>query len=139
MTDTTKNDSLRDLGILLIRLILAAIFLYHGSQKLFGIFGGYGISGTAGFFEKLGMPLPYVSALLAGLAEFLGGVSLLTGLFLRWAMIPLSFTMFVAAFSAHSGFSGPGGMEFPLSLAFTAAGLGLIGAGRFALQLPKRR
>ena len=140
MNDTTKNDSLRDLGILMIRLILAAVFLYHGSQKLFGMFGGYGISGTAGFFEKnLGIPFPYLSAIMAALAEFVGGLSLLTGIYLRWAMVPLSITMLVAAFSAHTGFgSQTGGMEYPLTLAISAAGLGLIGAGRFAIQIPKR-
>ena len=101
MNKTIKNDKLMDLGILMIRLILAAVFLFHGSQKLFGLFGGYGISGTAGFFDKnLGIPLPYLSAILVGLAEFVGGLSLLSGFVLRWAMIPLSFAMFVGAFAA---------------------------------------
>lgn len=140
MNDSKKNtDALRDLGILAIRLILAVVFLYHGSQKLFGMFGGYGISGTAGFFEKnLGLPLPYVSAILAGLAEFVGGWSLLSGFLLRWAMIPLSFSMLVGAFSAHTGFNSmTGGMEYPLTLAVTTAALVLIGPGRFAIA-PKK-
>lgn len=85
------------------------------------------------------MPLPWVSAVLAAVAEFGGGLSLLTGLLFRWVMIPLSFTMFVAAFSAHSGFGAQhGGMEYPLTLAVLAAGLALIGPGRIAISWPKK-
>ena len=140
MNKTINNDKLMDLGILMIRLILAAVFLSHGSQKLFGLFGGYGISGTAGFFDKnLGIPLPYLSAILVGLAEFVGGLSLLSGFVLRWAMIPLSFAMFVGAFAAHTGFSAMNdGMEYPLTLAVITAALVLIGPGRLAYSLPKK-
>ena len=129
-----------DLGLLLIRLMVGVVFVFHGAQKLFGIWGGFGIEGTAGFMEGLGIPFPTLSAILAGSAEFVGGLALLTGFAQRLLAIPLAFTMFVAAFTAHSGFAaGAGGMEYPLTLAFLAAGLGLTGPGRFAVGLSSAR
>ena len=56
----------RDVGLLMIRLMLGVVFVFHGSQKLFGLFGGPGIEGFAGFLGQLGAPVPTVSALLAG-------------------------------------------------------------------------
>ena len=132
-------NSRQDLGILVLRLSLATVFLFHGAQKLFGIFGGYGIEGTAGFMESLGMPFPTLSAIAAGGTEFVGGLALVTGLFVRPISIPLAFTMFVAAFAAHGGaFSAQaGGMEYPLTLALGTVAVGLIGPGRFVLRAPK--
>ena len=132
------NTQLRtDLGLLAMRLMAGTVFFFHGAQKVFGIFGGYGLEGTSGYMESLGIPFPYASALLAGGAELVGGLALVLGVGQRLLSIPLAFTMFVAAFSAHSGFAAAsGGMEYPLLLAFVAAGLGLTGPGRFALPLP---
>ncbi len=60
-------------GLLVLRLVLGVIFIGHGAQKLFGSFGGPGLKGTAGFFEQVGIKPPYLMAILAGLAEFVGG------------------------------------------------------------------
>lgn len=129
-----------DLGLLLMRLMVGLVFVFHGAQKLFGIWGGYGIEGTAGFMESLGLPFPTLSAILAGSAELAGGLALLTGFGQRLLAIPLTFTMLVAAFSAHTGFAaGSGGMEYPLTLALVVAGLGLTGPGRFAVGLAGAR
>ena len=123
-----------DTGLLLARLMLAVVFVFHGAQKLFGLFGGYGIQGTAGFFEQLGMPFPVASVVLAGGTEFFGGLALGLGLLARPAALGLAATMFVAAFSAHSGFDGQaGGMEYPLTLAVVSLALAASGPGRFAL------
>ena len=129
---------LNDLGLLALRLMIGFVFFFHGAQKLFGIFGGYGIEGTAGFFEGLGIPFPTASVVLAGGTEFLGGLALMSGLGQRLIALPLTVTMLVAAFSAHSGFGGQDGMEYPLTLAAAALGLGLTGPGRLALG-PGRR
>ena len=126
-----------DLGLLLLRLMLAAVFLFHGSQKLFGWFGGPGLEGFTGYMEHLGIPLPTVSATMAALAEFGGGLALLSGVFLRPMMIPVAATMLVAAFVAHGdkGFSNQGGgYEYPLTLAIASLALFFTGAGRFAVQ-----
>lgn len=124
-----------DVGLLLIRLILAAVFMFHGSQKLFGFFDGPGLHAAAQGFGKMGFPLPMVSALLAGSAEFFGGCFLLIGVGARIAAIPMAFTMFVASFAVHGrAFSTKdGGMEFPLTLAVTLVALVLIGPGRLTI------
>jgi putative oxidoreductase len=64
---TTTQKRATDTGLFLIRTVLAAVFVFHGSQKLFGWFGGYGIEGTAGWMETVGIPFPTVSALMAGI------------------------------------------------------------------------
>ncbi len=126
-----------DLGLFLIRALVGVVFVFHGSQKLFGLFGGPGIAGFAGWLESLGFPLPHVNAILAGSAELVGGLALLTGVGLRVLSPALVGTMLVAAFTAHSGFDvTKGGMEYPLTLAFVVAGLGLTGAGRYTLAAP---
>src|SRR4030081_3996499 len=72
---------LLNLGLLLIRVIFGLTMVAHGAQKLFGWFGGYGLAGTGGFFEGLGFrPGPFFAA-AAGLAETLGGLLLVVGLF----------------------------------------------------------
>ncbi len=125
-----------DAGRLLLRLSLATVFLFHGAQKLFGLFGGYGIAGTAQFMESIGLPFPSLSATLAGGAEFFGGLAFLTGVGLRVLGVPLTITMLVAAFSLRQSFDvQAGGMEYPLTLALASAALVLMGPGSFRLRL----
>ncbi|MEM7306584.1 MAG: DoxX family protein [Planctomycetota bacterium] len=131
-----QNASLlqTDLALLALRLMAGSVFAFHGAQKLFGLFGGYGVAGTAGWMESIGIPLPTVSAVLAGGTELVGGLALFAGLGQRLLAVPLTFTMLVAAFTAHSGFNAAtGGMEYPLTLAVLAAALGLLGPGRLSL------
>lgn len=127
-----------DAGLLVLRLMLAAVFLFHGSQKVFGAFGGPGIEGFTGYLAHLGVPFPALNAWLAALAELVGGFSLLTGLGLRLLLVPLTVTMLVASFVAHGGaFSAQaGGMEYSLTLAVANLALFLTGSGSYALTLP---
>ncbi|MGE0142910.1 MAG: DoxX family protein [Planctomycetota bacterium] len=135
MTSKASPSSRSDLALLAMRVFVGIVFVFHGSQKLFGLFGGYGISGTAGWMESIGIPMPTVSATLAGATEFLGGLAFITGLFQPLLALPLAFTMLVASFTAHSGFDvTKGGMEYPLTLAVVALGLGALGPGRYALR-----
>jgi putative oxidoreductase len=130
------------LGLFLIRAMLAVVFLFHGSQKLFGAFGGYGLDGTAQWMGTVGIPMPWISALLASLSETLGGLALLTGLAFRPVLVPLVFTMFVAAFVGHAGkgFSAQsGGMEYPLTLAVVVLGLLFTGPGKLSLGTKEER
>lgn len=134
MTSSNSRDTATDLGLLAIRAMLATVFVYHGGQKLFGLFGGHGLDGFAGYLASLGVPLPALSALLAGSAEFFGGLILLAGVAFRWALIPLVITMLVAALTAHTGFNiAAGGNEYALTLAVVVAALALIGPGRYSL------
>jgi putative oxidoreductase len=138
-----REKTARDLGLLAIRLIIGVVFLYHGSQKLFGAFGGPGLQGFSGYLASLGVPAPGVNAVLAGLAEFLGGAAMLLGLLTRLAAIPMVVTMAVAIITVHAkGFNAAtGGMEYPLTLLVVVLGLGLTGAGGLSLDalLARRR
>ncbi len=128
----TMNPGLRsDVALLGMRAMAGAVFLYHGAQKLFGMFGGYGISGTAEWMESIGIPFAKLSATLTGGTELVGGLALLAGFGLRFVSPSLVFLLLVAGFTAHSGFdAASGGREYPLTLAALVAGLGLLGPGR---------
>lgn len=63
-----------NIGLLLLRLVIGLLFVGHGAQKLFGWFGGYGLNGTGGWFESIGMKPGVTMALFAGLAELIGGI-----------------------------------------------------------------
>jgi putative oxidoreductase len=125
-----------DFGLLAIRGMVGVVFIFHGAQKLFGWWGGGGLGATAGFMEQIGLPLPGVSAFMAGAAEFFGGLALVLGLGTRLAAVPLVFTMLVASFVVHGGaFSArESGMEYPLTLAVVTLGLALTGGGRVGLE-----
>lgn len=132
---TTTNYNRQDVGLFLIRAMLAAVFLFHGSQKLFGIFDGPGLAGFATWLDSLGVPMPTLNAYLATFAEFFGGLALLVGYQVRLASIPLAITMLVGAVTAHSGFNfTKGGMEYPLTLAVVLVALFLIGGGKLSIS-----
>lgn len=137
MHTSKKPFSTLDFGLASMRLILGVVFAFHGAQKLFGWFGGYGIEGTSQFFESIGLPLPTLNVYLAGGAELIGGLALLLGILSRSSAVLLAFTMLVASVTAHSGFAAAGGgMEFPLTLGVVALGLALTGPGRLVVPLP---
>src|SRR5690606_3878231 len=125
-------EALLDVGLLLVRLAVGIVFVFHGSQKLFGAFDGPGISGFADGLEKMGIPAPMLGAILAACAEFFGGLALLTGIGVRIAAIPLIVTMAVAVFKVHWGsFSlQKGGIEYAMTLGLVVLGLALTGPGR---------
>lgn len=129
-----------DVGLLLIRSMVGVVGVFHGAQKLFGAWGGPGVSGFAGYLETLGVPLPHASAVLASTAEFFGGLLLILGLFPRLAAIPFMATMLVAIIKVHPDtFSGAGGMEFPLTIAVVLLGIVFAGGGRYAVGRLLRR
>jgi putative oxidoreductase len=125
-----------DLGLLLIRLIVGLSMAAHGSQKLFGWFGGYGISGTGGFLESIGIKPGKLMAALAGLGEFASGLLLAAGLFTPYAGVLLALIMLVAALKVHVAkgfFAQNGGYELTLLYATAGVGLALIGPGSYTL------
>ena len=135
------GPAVHDFGLLLIRLILGAVLMFHGSQKLFGWFDGKGMEDFAAGLEKMEMPMPVAGAYAAALAEFAGGALLLIGLLTRLAAIPVTITMLVAAIKVHGhAFSAQhGGMEYPLTLGVVAAALMFTGAGQFSVDGCLRR
>jgi len=118
-----------------IRLAAGVVFVAHGAQKLFGMFGGYGLEGTAGWMESIGLGPGMLMATLAGSAEFFGGLLLIVGLLVRPAAIVLAITMLVAIVTVHlqNGlFMSNNGYEFGLALLAISLGLAIRGAGSFS-------
>jgi putative oxidoreductase len=126
------------LGLLLLRIIVGIVGVFHGSQKLFGWFKGDGIANFATTLEGIGVPLATLSAILAGCAEFFGGILILLGVFTRLAAVPFLITMLVAITAVHWGrfAAQSGGMEYPLTLAMILLTLIFTGPGRYALFDP---
>jgi len=89
-----------DYAVTAARLILGVVFFVHGAQKMLGWFGGYGFTGTMGFFTQM-MHIPAPLALLAICAEFFGGLGLLVGLLGRVAAFGITMNMLVAIFTVH--------------------------------------
>src|SRR5690606_40058895 len=80
-------------GALALRAPVGIIFMAHGAQKLFGWFGGHGLEATGQWMDSIGMSPGYLMALLAGSAEFFGGLALVVGLLVRPAGFVLAITM----------------------------------------------
>jgi len=89
-----------DLAALIARLTLGVVFFPHGAQKALGWFGGYGFTGTMGFFTGQ-MHIPALFAFLAIAAEFAGSLGLITGLFTRIAAFGILSNMVVAIATVH--------------------------------------
>lgn len=124
-------------GGLVLRVPIGIILAAHGAQKLFAWFGGYGLEGTGQFMASLGLNPGYLMAMLAGSAEFFGGVALILGLLTRPAALVNAFTMLVAIFTVHIGgglFLANNGYEFGLALFAATAALTVQGAGAFSLD-----
>ncbi|MDF1623134.1 MAG: DoxX family protein [Pseudohongiella nitratireducens] len=120
-----------------LRVPVGIILIAHGAQKLFGWFGGYGLEGTGQFMASLGLEPGYLMALLAGSAEFFGGLALVLGILTRPAALISAFTMAVAMFTAHIDnglFMANNGYEYALTLLVVSAALAIQGAGRFSLD-----
>ncbi|HYE60884.1 MAG TPA: DoxX family protein [Phycisphaerales bacterium] len=127
-----------DLGLLLLRVALGISGVFHGGQKLFSAFGGKGMEGFTKFLGSMNVPMPGVSAYMAALAEFGGGILIAIGLFTRLASIPFAFTMLVAWGMAHQ-FSfikteTVNGSELPFHLMVMALALVFTGPGKYSVQ-----
>ncbi|WP_062381179.1 DoxX family protein [Pseudomonas abietaniphila] len=124
-------------GITVLRVIVGLIFMAHGSQKLFGLFGGYGLEGTGQYMASLGLNPGYLMALLSGSAEFFGGLALFLGLLVRPAAVVLIVMLVVAILSVHihNGlFMANNGYEFGLALLGAAVAVLIEGAGRLSVD-----
>jgi putative oxidoreductase len=130
-------------ALLVLRLALGVVLLAHGSQKVLGLFGGPGLSGTFKMFAGMGIP-PFFSALDIA-AEFLGGLFLIIGFLTRISALGIAAVMVVAVYMVHwqSGFfmnwlgrmpAGKEGFEYHI-LAFGAAiALAIKGGGKFSVD-----
>jgi putative oxidoreductase len=126
-----------EIGLLMVRLAVGLTLAAHGAQKLFGWFGGYGLSGTGQFMETLGFAPGRRSALLAGLGEAGGGLLLALGLATPLAAAAIVGVMLVAAVSVHlehGFFVQSQGFEYTLVLAAAALAVAFTGAGQLSLD-----
>jgi putative oxidoreductase len=122
-------------GLTVLRVVVGVIFAAHGSQKLFGLFGGYGLAGTAQWMESIGLTPGYLMATLAGGTEFFAGLALIIGLLTRPAALGLAFLSLVAIFSVHIGnglFMANNGYEFALALLAGSIAVLIEGAGKLS-------
>ncbi|MEU4109548.1 DoxX family protein [Streptomyces sp. NPDC027717] len=135
--DRAAFGSAADWGLLLIRLTLGLLMAAHGAQKLFGIFGGQGLTATGRGFETLGYRPGKVFATIAGLSELLGGLGLAVGLLTPLACAALIGVMInaMALVTAPKGlWASDGGLEYNLCIAAVALGIAATGPGRLSLD-----
>jgi putative oxidoreductase len=126
-----------DLGLLLLRLTVGLTLAAHGTQKLFGWFGGPGLSTTGQFFTVLGFPPGRRHALMAALGETLSGVLLAVGFATPAAAAVVVSVLLVAAVTAHLSkgfFLQNGGYEYPFVLAVAALALAFTGPGSLSVD-----
>jgi putative oxidoreductase len=126
-----------DTGILLLRLTLGLPLAAHGSQKLLGWFGGYGLDATGKFMEALGFRPGRRHALAAGLVEVIGGLSVATGVLTPLGAALIASVMLVAAITVHAKngfFITSGGYEFNLILGVAALALAFTGPGAWSID-----
>jgi putative oxidoreductase len=122
-------------GLLLLRIVVGLLLIGHGTQKLFGWFGGYGLGGVGDWFHSLGFRPGRAMAVVAGLGEAGGGTLLLLGFLTPLAGAAILGTLLVAS-STHlpKVWASEGGLELPLVLAAVGAMYGFTGPGHYSLD-----
>jgi putative oxidoreductase len=124
-------------GLLILRIIAGLTIVAHGSQKLFGWFGGNGFAGTVAMQQKMGLKPAWLWAAFVILGEFFGGLSVAPGFLTPLGAAGIFGAMFMAIFKSHwknGFFNSKRGLEFPLQLLTIATVIGLVGPGAFSLD-----
>lgn len=132
-----EASTMRDLGLLILRLAVGGLLAGHGSQKLFGWFSGPGLKGTAGWLESMGLTPGTAWATAASASEFGGGALTTLGFLHPLGPLGTMGAMIMATVKAHWGkpiWASKGGAELPVINMATALALTLTGPGRFSLD-----
>ena len=125
------------LGLLVLRVVVGLLFMGHGAQKLFGVFGGAGVEGTASMFERAGLRPGRLHARAAGSAELWGGALLALGLLAPFAAAALIGVMTAAIVTVHAPngiWNTDRGYEYNLVMIAAAFALAAAGAGSWSLD-----
>ncbi|GAC1445731.1 MAG: DoxX family protein [Chloroflexota bacterium] len=128
---------MKNLGLLLLRLVLGTLMAGHGAQKLFGWFKGPGLKGTQGFVESLGMAPGTAWGTMAAAGEFSGGVLTATGFLSPLGPLNIASSMIVATRRVHwktPVWVSEGGAELAVTNLAAALALSFAGPGRFSLD-----
>lgn len=130
--DQHIESGLEQWGLVPLRVVVGAVFLMHGAQKLFV----FGLAGTADIMGKLGIPLSTLAAAIVIAAELLGGLAIIAGVFTRWAGVVLAIEMLVAIPVARlkGGFFAPYGFEFEFTLLGACLTFAALGSGGASLD-----
>ncbi len=126
-----------DIALLILRFVLGLTFLGHGSQKLFGWFGGAGLKGTIAMMGQLGMRPSWLWGGMAALTEFGGGLLVLLGFLSPVGSLGIISSMLVAIVYVHwkNGFwNMKGGLEYPLIIMTAALAIAITGMGKYSLD-----
>ena len=136
-------------GLTVLRVMIGATFVAHGAQKLFGVWGGFGLSGTAGYFESIGLSPGLPLAVVVAFIEFFGGLLLTAGALTRYAAVALVLVMTGAIWKVHliNGFflnwgltPGRGhGIEYNVVLIAGLLCLTLTGPGALSIDHSRER
>ena len=124
-------------GLLILRVVVGGLFIGHGTQKLFGWFGGGGLEGTGRMYDGLGHRPGRRMAMLAGVAEAGGGLLLVLGLLTPLGSAAIIGVMVAATMSVHIDkglWNTNGGFEFPMVMAAAALCLAMVGPGAISLD-----
>jgi putative oxidoreductase len=121
-------------GLLILRVVVGLLFAAHGSQKLFGWFGGGGPQGTAQFFGSIGYRRPELLAVVAGLSELGGGLMLATGFLTPLGSFLIATVMLNAIVTVVFPKGFLGGYEFEFTLLTVAVALAATGPGEISID-----
>jgi putative oxidoreductase len=129
------------LGLLILRLVLGLTVAGHGAQKLFGWWGGSGMTGWTGAMTRMRIRPAAPWAWMSALAEFAGGLMVALGFLNPLGSFALAGSMLVAVILVHwpKGFwVGKGGYEYNLLILATAAAIAIAGPGAYSLDAALR-
>lgn len=120
------------IGLAIVRVVVGAIFVAHGAQKVFSL----GIGGTIALLTRLGIPLPTIAGPVVAAVELGCGILLVLGLLTRLGALGLALDMIGAMLFVNmkGGFFSPPGVEYPLALLAACVALVLSGSGRWAID-----
>ena len=123
-------------GYALMRIMMAIVLFHHGYQKVFSM----GLGSVAGYFDKIGIPLPQITGPFIGLLELIGGALLFVGLFTRYLGILFAIEFIVAAYAQavlmNKGYSGA---EIELLILVAGFLFATNGAGKYSLDAVFKR